>query len=155
MKLTLRVLVAVALLVDAYIHLDLAGQYDPVTSGTISQGDLFRIEAAAAALAAVLVLALRRRVTDLFALSVALGGVVAVVLYRYVEVGPIGPLPSMYEPVWYAEKALSLVAGSVAAAAAVAALVLGVRQPEHRDVGQQDGRERDRQERVPDGRQAR
>ena len=152
MKLALRILVAAGLVVDAYIHLDLAGQYDAVTSGSISQGDLFRVEAAAAALAALLVVALRRRVTDLFALSVALGGVVAVLLYRYVEVGPIGPLPSMYEPVWYAEKTLSLVAETVAAVAAAAVLVLGVRQPEHRDVGHQDDREGEREQRVPDSR---
>jgi hypothetical protein len=123
MQLALRAIVALGLLVDAYIHADLASQYDPVTSATISQGDLFRIEAVAALLAAVLVVALLRRATDLFALSVAAGGVIAVLLYRYVEVGPIGPLPSMYEPVWYAEKTLSLVAGSVAAAAAVVAVV--------------------------------
>ncbi|MEP6759823.1 MAG: hypothetical protein ABJA93_00465 [Sporichthyaceae bacterium] len=118
MKLALRGLVAAGLLVDAYIHFDLASQYDPITSGTVSQGDLFRVEAVAALLAAVIVVAFRRRATDLLALSVAAGGVVAVLLYRYVDVGPIGPLPSMYEPIWFAEKSLSLVAEAVAAVAA-------------------------------------
>lgn len=130
MKLALRALVAAGLLVDAYIHVDLASQYDPVTSDSISQGDLFRVEAGAALLAAVLVIALRRRASDLFALAVAAGGVVAVLLYRYVEVGPIGPLPSMYEPIWYAEKSLSLVAEAVAAVAAgVVAVVSSGRSP--------------------------
>ena len=123
MKLALRAIVAAGLLVDAYIHFDLASQYDPITSGTISQGNLFRVEAVAALLAAVLVVAVRRRATDLLALSVAAGGVVAVLLYRYVDVGPIGPLPSMYEPIWYAEKSISLVAESVAAVAAAVAFV--------------------------------
>ena len=145
MLLALRVVAAVGLLVDAYLHLDLAGQYDAVTSGTVSQGDLFRLEAGAAALAAVLVVALRRRVTDLFALSVAVGGVIAVLLYRYVDVGPIGPIPSMYEPVWYAEKSLSLAVEAIAALAAVVALVLGARQAKHRNVDRHDNREGGRQ----------
>jgi hypothetical protein len=33
-----------------------------------------------------------------------------VLLYRYVDVGAIGPVPNMYEPVWYAEKLRSLYA---------------------------------------------
>jgi len=132
MKLALRAIVALGLVVDAYIHADLASQYDPVTSGSVSQGNLFRVEAVAALLAAVLVVALRRRASDLLALAVAAGGVVAVLLYRYVEVGPIGPLPSMYEPVWYAEKSLSVVAEALAAAAALAVLVLGMRSEERR-----------------------
>jgi energy-converting hydrogenase Eha subunit C len=122
----LRVLVAAGLAVDAYVHIDLASGYDSVTSGSVSQGDLFRVEAAAAALAAIAVLLVRRRISDLVALLVALGGVVAVVLYRYVDVGAIGPLPSMYEPLWYGEKTLSLVAEAIAS---VAALVLVTTRP--------------------------
>jgi hypothetical protein len=148
MSLALRFLAAVGLVVDAVIHLRLAGQYDPVTSGTISQGGLFRLEAVAAILAAVLMVAMRRRATDLFALSVAAGGVVAVLLYRYVEVGAIGPIPSMYEPIWYAEKTLSLAAQVVAAAAAAAVLVLSARQAKHGGVRDDDGREHGRQHRV-------
>lgn len=129
----LRALVAVGLLVDAYIHFDLAEQYDAIKTDTISQGALFRIEAAAALVAAVLVVALRRRVTDLFALSVAAGGVVAVLLYRYVDVGAIGPIPSMYEPLWYTDKTISLVAESVAALAAIAAIVIAGRASRGRE----------------------
>jgi hypothetical protein len=152
MKFALRAIVALGLLVDAYIHVDLADQYDAVRSATISQGDLFRVEAGAALLAAVLVIAVRRRASDLFALSVALGGVVAVLLYRYVEVGAIGPLPSMYEPIWYAEKTLSLVAEAIAAAAAFVVLVLGVGQAKHSGVDHEGHRENRSQHRVPHGR---
>ena len=152
MKLALRAIVALGLLANAYIHFDLATTYDAVTSDTISQGDLFRIEAAAALLAALLVVALRRRASDLFALAVAAGGLFAVVLYRYVDVGPIGPLPSMYEPIWYTEKTLSLVAQAIAAAAAVTLLVLGMRQPKNGDVDHEHHREDARQHRVPDNR---
>ena len=34
----------------------------------------------------------------------------AVMLYRYVDIPAIGPLPAMYEPVWFFEKTLSAVA---------------------------------------------
>ena len=34
----------------------------------------------------------------------------AVLLYRYVNVPMLGPLPAMYEPVWFLEKSLSAVA---------------------------------------------
>src|SRR4051812_765913 len=106
MKLVLRLLVAAGLLVDAYVHLHLADQYDAVKTSSLSQGDLFRVEGIAALLAAVAVLVFRRWVTDLVALVIAAGGVAAVVLTRYVDVGAFGPVPSMYEPTWYAEKTL-------------------------------------------------
>ncbi|WP_232248534.1 hypothetical protein [Streptacidiphilus rugosus] len=51
----LRIAAAAGLAVDAAVHARLAGQYDLVTA-TISEGILFRAEAAAAALAVVLVL---------------------------------------------------------------------------------------------------
>ncbi|WP_052286561.1 hypothetical protein [Streptomyces sp. 769] len=51
----LRLLTAAGLAVDAYVHAELAEAYDPVGTG-ISEGTLFRAQAAAAALAAVLVL---------------------------------------------------------------------------------------------------
>jgi hypothetical protein len=39
----------------------------------------------------------------------------AVLLYRYVDVGAIGPVPNMYEPVWFTLKTRSAVAeGAVA-----------------------------------------
>src|SRR6185437_15695305 len=77
------------------------------------------IEGAVAILAAVLVLLWRHRIGDAFALAVAAGGLAAVLLYRYVDVGKLGPFPDMYEPVWYAEKAWS------AASQAVAVIMLG------------------------------
>jgi hypothetical protein len=100
------------------VHFDLASSYDTVHA-RIGQGTLFRIEAAAAAVAAVLAIAIRRWITDVFAFLVALGGLGAVVLYRYVDVGAFGPFANMYEPTWYAEKTLSAVAEGVAALAAL------------------------------------
>ncbi|HEX3786196.1 MAG TPA: hypothetical protein VHX38_41660 [Pseudonocardiaceae bacterium] len=55
-----RLLTILGLATDAYVHFDLASQYD-TTGGGISQGLLFRVEAVAAILAALLVLASARR----------------------------------------------------------------------------------------------
>jgi peptidoglycan/LPS O-acetylase OafA/YrhL len=109
----LRVIAAASLAVDAWVHAKLAGQYDLVKA-TVSQGDLFRAEAALAALAALLVLVWRRPLTDLFAWLVAAGGLALLLVYRYVDVGTLGPLPDMYEPSWYRDKWIAVVAEAIA-----------------------------------------
>ncbi|MFF2147025.1 hypothetical protein [Kitasatospora sp. NPDC058190] len=122
----LRWLAAAGLAVDAYIHAHLADQYDAV-SASVSQGDLFRLEAALAALAALLVLVWPRRSAVTLAFVVAAGGLAALLLYRYVDVGTLGPLPNMYEPVWFSDKQTAAIAEGVAALAA--ALLLRSRRP--------------------------
>jgi hypothetical protein len=114
LSLVLAVLAAVGLGYDAYVHLDLASTYDAVGS-TITQGALFRIEAVVAVLAALLLLVSDSRIAWLTAGMVGLGGVGAVLLYRYVDVGAIGPVPNMYEPLWYHDKTWSAVAEGVVA----------------------------------------
>ncbi len=106
---TVLVLTAVAvagLAYDAYVHLHLAGSYDG-NGDTITQGGLFRLEAALAIAAALAVLLSDQWLAWAFAGLVGLGGVAAVLLYRYVDVGAIGPVPNMYEPVWYPLKTRS------------------------------------------------
>ena len=120
----LTLVVAAGLAIDAYVHLDLASTYDVVNTSTLSQGDLFRVEAALAIVAGVALLVRPRRYTAWFAFLVSAGGVAAVLVYRWVDVGKLGPLPNMYEPYWYGEKTLSLVAEAIAAAAAAVLLVL-------------------------------
>jgi hypothetical protein len=128
MSLVLRGAVALGLGYQAYVHADLASTYDAVRSDWISQGDLFRIEAVAALLAAVLVLAVPRWWSALAALAVAGGGAAAVLLYRYVQVGPIGPLPDMSEPLWYREKTWSAVVEVAVTLVAATLVVLGRRR---------------------------
>ncbi|MFF0163642.1 hypothetical protein ACFYRY_39880 [Streptomyces sp. NPDC005263] len=118
-----RVLAAAGLAVDAYLHAHLAERYD-VISSSISQGTLFRIEAALAALAALLVLVWRRLPGDLFAALVAVGGLALLLVYRYVDVGVLGPIPNMYEPVWYGEKEATVVAQAVAVLATLYLLLV-------------------------------
>jgi hypothetical protein len=128
---TARVLAAAGLAVDAYVHADLAPQYDAVNA-TISQGDLFRIEAAISALAALVVLVWRRFPGDAFAWLVAAGGFALLMIYRYVDVGKWGPFPDMYEPVWFTEKWVAAVAQLVTVVAAGLLMVADLRNRLHR-----------------------
>ncbi|HUR12972.1 MAG TPA: hypothetical protein VM097_00625 [Mycobacteriales bacterium] len=108
-SLVLAVLAAGGLAYDAYVHLDLAQVYDGI-GDTITQGGLFRFEAALAIVVALAVLLSDHRLVWLGVGMTGLGGVAAVVLYRYVDVGAIGPIPNMYEPLWYDEKTWSALA---------------------------------------------
>ncbi|HEY1618604.1 MAG TPA: hypothetical protein VGG25_13365 [Streptosporangiaceae bacterium] len=125
--LMLRVLVAAALAVSAYVHADLAPVYDGVRA-SISQGDLFRIDAAAASLAALVVLVIGRRTGFALAFVVAASSLGAILLYRYVNVGQLGPLPDMYEPAWFTEKSIAAVAEAAATVLAACGLLWEVRK---------------------------
>ncbi len=115
----------VGLAIDAYVHLDLASAFEQVKTSTLSQADLFRVEAAAAIVAAVGLLIRPRRYTAGFAFLVAAAATIAVVLYRYVDVGAFGPVPNMYDPYWQPTgKWLSAIAEVAAAIAAAALFVM-------------------------------
>lgn len=111
-KLLARVVAFGGLACDAYVHFDLATSFD-ANIATISQGMIFRLDALLAALAALAVLLSRRWVAAFGAVLVAGGALTAVLLYTYVNLGTLGPLPNMYEPVWYPEKTLSAIAEAV------------------------------------------
>lgn len=117
-------LAALGLAVDAYVHFDLAANYDAIKTSTLSQGDLFRVEAVAAVLAALALLIRPRRYTALVAVLVAAGGLAAVLVYRYNNIPAFGPFPAMYEPVWYTEKTQSAYAEAAAALASAARLAM-------------------------------
>ena len=104
-SLVLAVLAAVGLAYDAKVHLHLATGYDAIGHGhVITQGRLFRIEAVVAIVVALAVLVLDDWRVWAAAGLTGLAGVGAVLLYRYVDVGKIGPVPNMYEPAWFPEK---------------------------------------------------
>lgn len=121
----LRIGAAAALMVSAVIHVQLAPGYQQAAPDGIGQGTLFLIQAGAAALAAVFVLVRGTRSAFAAAAVVGLSSLAAVILYRYVQVPAIGPLPSMYEPVWYAAKTVTAV--SEAAAGVLALLGFALR----------------------------
>ena len=118
---TLRLATATALAIDAYVHADLIDLYARNRSDGLSQGDLFRIEAAVSALAALLVLGLpwTRRLVWTLAFVVAASALAGVTIYANYDLGAIGPIPDMYEPSWYGEKTLTAVAESVTAGTAL------------------------------------
>jgi hypothetical protein len=134
----LRVATAAALGVDAVVHWQNAPAYDAVT-GTVSQGALFRTEAVVAVVAALLVLIRPRRSSWMAALLVAGSALGAVLLYRYMDVGSLGPLPDMYENTWQVPGKLPS-ASAEAAAVVLAALGLLTHRgaaPPHEAAGSQ------------------
>ena len=115
MNMTLRVLTALALFIDAGVHILLAPGYQAANPGGIGQGNLFLLESAAAIVVAVYVLVRGSKPAYAMALVVALSAFAAVVVYRYVDIPAFGPFPAMYEPVWFFEKTLSAVAEGIGA----------------------------------------
>jgi len=103
-----RVLAVAGLGISAYVHLHLASSY-PV-GDTITQTDLFYAQGAVAIVIGLWLLVTGHRLAWLAAALVAAASLGAVLLYRYVDVGSIGPIPNMYEPVWFTEKTTSAIA---------------------------------------------
>lgn len=123
----LRLICAGSLIIDARIHLKLAPAYDAIKSSVLSQGELFRIEAGLAIVAALLILVVHKSAVALIAAAVAGGGLVALLVYRYFDVGALGPLPPMYEPVWYSDKTTTCIAQAIASVAALGLLLPPIR----------------------------
>lgn len=120
------VLVTVAgLAIDAFVHFDLASAFALNRTSVLSEADLFRAEATVAVIAAVALLLRPRRYTAAFAFLVALAGTAAVIVYRYVDIGALGPIPDMYDPFWAPdEKNISVVAEAIATVAALALIIV-------------------------------
>jgi hypothetical protein len=118
---------AATLALDAYAHLHNAGIYDAVKTSVISQGTLFRIEAIVSIAVAVMLLVSPRRIwwaVSILVLATAFG---AVMLYRYVDLGVLGPLPNMYEPTWVISwKLASAWAEAAGAVVSVIGLLAGI-----------------------------
>jgi len=120
----LRIATAAALGIDAAVHISDASGYDAVKA-TISQGQLLRMEAAVAIAARLLVLVRARPSSWVIAFLVAATALATVLLYRYVEVGRLGPIPDMYENTWNVPgKLLSAYAEAAAAALSVVGFVV-------------------------------
>ena len=131
----LRLLGAAALAISSYVHLHGAHFYKSL-GDSITQGDLFYAQGAVAAAVALWVLATGHRWAWVAAGLVGAGSFAAVMLYRYVNVGAIGPIPNMYEPTWQTnEKLLSAYAEAAALVIAVVALSRLLRTPRGRAPG--------------------
>lgn len=119
----IRIATVAGLAIDAYVHFDLAGLYAE-GGGTINEGLLFRAEAVVALLAAGAVLATGRRASYVAALLVSASALTVLLVARYVDVGPIGPFPDVYDPAWFPEKLLAAFAEGAATATALAGVIL-------------------------------
>jgi len=122
--LVFRAVIAAGLVVDAVVHLHLAPGYQEASPDGIGLGTLFILQAVAAVGAALYVLARGTRRAYAVAVLVAGAALLAVLLSRYVDLPAIGPLPTMYEPIWFPEKAASAAAEALAAALAATALTI-------------------------------
>ncbi|MDL4777698.1 MULTISPECIES: hypothetical protein [Thermomonosporaceae] len=116
-------LVAAGLVVDAVVHWRFAPDMAYVEGGAIGGDLLFRVQGVVAAVVAVLVLVAARRWSYALAFLVAASAAGALLLYYFVDVGALWPLPDMHEPVWYSDKTISLAGEGVAALAALAGLL--------------------------------
>jgi hypothetical protein len=94
----LGVAAATCLAIDAYVHFHGAGFYGAVTTPLPSQATLFRVQACLAAAAGLALLIRPSRAWWAATLLIAGSAFGAVMLYRYVNVGTLGPIPNMYEP---------------------------------------------------------
>jgi len=130
LELVVRLAVVVALAIDAVVHYRLADTIQLAAPGGIGGGTLFRIQATAAVLAALFVLVTGSRAAYALAGLVALSALGAVLLYAFVDVPAIGPIPAMYDPTWYFEKTLSAVAEGVGALLAAVGFMLAGRRPD-------------------------
>jgi hypothetical protein len=119
LALLLRAVAVAGLAVDVWVHATLESTYAGL-GDTLTQGRLFGAEAVVAGVVALWLLLTGSRLAWAAAFLVAASALGAVLLYRYVDVGSLGPLPNMYEPSWYFRKTLSAYAE---AAVVVAALV--------------------------------
>lgn len=121
--LLLRLVTVAGLVIDAVIHLQLAPVYQLAAPGGIGQGNLFRVEAVLALVTALFLLVRPSRTTHAAAFAVAAGGLAAVLLYRYVDIPAVGPIPAMYEPLWFVKKTVTAVAEAVATIGALMGLL--------------------------------
>jgi hypothetical protein len=123
-ELVTRGLVVLGLAVDSFIHLRLAPVMDVAAPGGIGGGNLFRIQGVVAGVVALVLLLTGRRWAYALAFLVALSALVPVLLYHFVDMPAIGPIPSMYDPLWSPEKVISIVGEALAAGFAVRGMTL-------------------------------
>lgn len=121
----LRVLGALALGCSGYLHLRIALDRPPLLDdGQVTLSGLFVAQAVAVLVVVVWVLARGDALAWLAFAAVAAASLAALLLSVYVRIPAIGPLPEIYEPVWYTDKYLAAASAAAAVVVAVVALAL-------------------------------
>lgn len=125
LRIVLYALAGAGLLVNAVIHLQLAATFDAIAGSLLSQGDLFRVQAAAGILITAALVIARRAWVAAVAVVIAVGGLGMLVLSTIVplDLTALG-LPAIFEPVWYPDKVIAALAQGLAALAAAALAVI-------------------------------
>jgi hypothetical protein len=118
-----RLTAVAGLSIDAYVHLNLAPTYAEAQA-VINEGVLFRAEAVLALLTAVALITSGRRPAFVLGFAVSASALTVMLVSRYVDLGPIGPFPDLYDPVWFPEKLWAFGGEAAAAIASVAAILL-------------------------------
>lgn len=126
MRFILRLLAVAGLTVDAYMHIWLAPQL--ASDSTLDGELLFQIQGGVAAVVALLLLVHARRWTYALSFLVLAGALGALLVYRYVDVGVLGPLPNLYDPLWYRDKAVTAAGEAVGTVAALIGVFVGARR---------------------------
>ena len=116
--------VAVALILNAWIHLRLAGPFDANPGALLSQGALFRIQAVVDIVAAIMLMVRPRAWAAFLAFAVAAGGAAVLLVTSVLPLdGTAVGLPYLFEPAWYPAKQTSFVFQLLAAALAAVLLL--------------------------------
>jgi hypothetical protein len=130
-EIVVRAVVALGLAVDAFIHLRLAPVMDVAAPDGIGGGNLFRMQGVVAGVVALLLVLTGRWWAYALAFLVAVSALGPVLLYHFVNVPAIGPIPSMYDPLWSPEKVISIAGEALAAVFAIRGFML-TRETPHR-----------------------
>lgn len=118
-----RLITVAGLGIDAYVHLDLAPAYSEAAA-PISEGVLFRAEAVLALLTAIALILSARRRSFLAGFAVAASALTLMLVSRYADLGPLGPFPDLFDPVWFAEKLWAAFGEAAAGLASLAGILL-------------------------------
>jgi hypothetical protein len=118
-----RLITVAGLGIDAYVHLDLAPTYSEAAA-PISEGVLFRAEAALALLAALALILSASRRSLMASFAVSASALTLMLVSRYADLGPLGPFPDLYDPVWFAEKLWAAFGEAAAGVASLAGILL-------------------------------
>lgn len=131
MERALRGTTAAGLAVVAIVHVVLAPRYDLV-GDAVTLGQLFRVQAALALAGAVALLLRPCRLVSALAAALALASLLAVVGTTYAALPAYGPLPRVFEPIWFPEKVLAAAAAALATLGGGALLASPRRSPRSR-----------------------
>jgi hypothetical protein len=118
-----RLITVAGLGIDAWVHLDLAPAYSEAAA-PISEGVLFRAEAALALLAALALILSAGRRSFLAGFAVSASALTLMLVSRYADLGPLGPFPDLYDPAWFAEKLWAAFGEAAAGVASLAGILL-------------------------------